>query len=119
VKNASLPARLGYARDGIRLIWRREKTFRTHCLFALAALGAAALLGIGPVWWAIIILCIALVFALEAMNSAFEYAIDRLHPELHEEIGHAKDAAAGAVLLASMGAAIVGTLMLLDWSLRS
>lgn len=118
MKNASMSARLGFARNGIHLIWRREKTFRVHCLFALAALGAAALLRVSPIWWAVIVLCIAIVFALEAMNSALEYTIDRLHPELHEEIGHAKDAAAGGVLLASMGTAIVGTLMLLDWSLR-
>lgn len=118
MKNASLLARLGYARAGIRLVWRREKTFRTHCLFAVAALGAAAILRVNPIWWAIIVICIAIVFALEAMNAALEYAVDRLHPALHEEIGHAKDAAAGAVLMASMGAAIVGTLMLLDWSLR-
>jgi len=42
--------------------------------------------------------------------------IDRLHPEIHEEIRCAKDAAAGAVLLASLGAALVGALMVLDRS---
>jgi undecaprenol kinase len=115
VKNASLPARLGFALAGIRLVWLREKTFRTHCLFALAALAAAAALRVGPAWWAIVILCIAIVFALEAMNAALEYALDRLHPELHEAIGCAKDAAAGAVLLASLGSIGVAALMVLDW----
>ena len=114
VKNGAFRRRLGYARAGIRLVWRREKTFRTHSRFALAALAATAALRVGPVWWALVILCIAIVVALEAMNSALEYLIDRLHPELHEEIRCAKDAAAGAVLLASIGAAIVGGLMLWD-----
>ena len=115
MKNRPLPARLGCAWAGIRLVWRREKTFRTHGWFALAALALAAALRAGPVWWALIILCIALVIALEAMNAALEYLLDRLHPEIHAEIGGAKDAAAGAVLLASIGAGIVGALMLLDW----
>ena len=115
MKNASISARLGHARDGIRLVWRREKTFRSHGLFAAAALATTAALGAGPVWWALVILCIALVVALEALNSALEYVIDRLHPEIHEEIRCAKDAAAGAVLLASIGAALVGALILLAW----
>ena len=115
MKNRAFATRLGHALAGIRLVWRRERTFRTHGRFALAALAATALLRPAPVWWALIILCICLVFALEALNSALEYLIDRLHPELHAEIGCAKDAAAGAVLLASMGTAVVGALMVWDW----
>jgi undecaprenol kinase len=115
VKNSAFHTRLGHARAGIRLVWRREKTFRTHARFATATLALAAALRVSPVWWALIVLCIALVVALEALNSALENLIDRLHPEIHDEIKCAKDAAAGAVLLASMGAAVVGALMLLDW----
>jgi undecaprenol kinase len=54
------------------------------------------------------------VLALELVNAALEYVIDRLHPEIHPEIRFAKDAAAGAVLIASMGSALVGELMVLD-----
>lgn len=118
MKNGAFRTRLGHAWAGIRLVWRREKTFRTHCRFALAALAVTAALRPGPVWWALIMLCIALVFALEALNCALEYAIDRLHPEIHAEIRCAKDAAAGAVLLASLGTAGVGGLMILGWWLR-
>lgn len=114
VKNGSLPARLGHALAGIRTVWRREAIFRRHALCAAAALGGCALLRASPAWWAIIVLCIFVVFAFEAMNSALEYLADRLHPEIHAEIGHAKDAAAGAVLLAGLGAAAAGAIMLLD-----
>ncbi len=114
MKNGSLPARIGHALTGIRLVWRREKTFRTHALLAVAALAIAGVLRVGLLWWALIVLCIAMVVALEALNSALEYLIDRLHPEIHEEIRCAKDAAAGAVLLASAGAALVGALLVLD-----
>ena len=115
VKNGSILARLGHALAGIRLVRRREKSFRTHMLCGAAALGVAAGLRVGPLWWALIVLSIAVVSALEAMNAALEYLADRLHPERHEEIGCAKDAAAGAVLLASLGSAIVGALMVLAW----
>ena len=46
------------------------------------------------------------------VNSGLEYLIDRLHPEIHEEIRHRQGRAAGAVLLASIGTACVGLLMI-------
>lgn len=45
-------------------------------------------------------LAYALVLITELQNSSFEAALDRLHPELHEDIGKSKDMAAGAVLTA-------------------
>lgn len=42
----------------------------------------------------------ALVLITELQNSSFEAALDRIHPEMHEDIGHSKDMAAGAVLTA-------------------
>jgi diacylglycerol kinase (ATP) len=115
MKNGSFIARLGYALAGVRMVWRREKSFRMHCGFALLAIAVAALLQVSLVWWAIVGLCIALVLAMEMINAALEYLIDRVHPEIHEEIKHAKDAAAGGVLLACIGTASVGGLMILAW----
>jgi diacylglycerol kinase (ATP) len=115
VKNGSFAARFGYAWAGVMTVWRREKSFRMHCGFALLAIAVAAFVRASPIWWAITALCIAIVFAAEMVNASLEYLIDRLHPEFHEEIGHAKDAAAGAVLLASIGTACVGLLMLASW----
>jgi diacylglycerol kinase len=56
-------------------------------------------------------LCIALVLALEAVNSAIEYLADKISPEQDPLIGKAKDIAAGAVLIAAIGAAIIGSLI--------
>lgn len=118
MKNASLLARLGYAWAGVRIVFRREKSFRTQCAIALAEIAVTAAIRPGLTWTALIALCIALVLALEMVNAALEYLIDRVHPEIHEEIKRAKDAAAGAVLVASIGAAGVGLLMILDWWLE-
>jgi len=115
MKNGTFMARLGYALSGVRTVWRREKSFRMHCGLGLLAVAVAALLQVSLVWWAIGALCIALVLAVEMINAALEYLIDRLHPEIHDEIKHAKDAAAGAVLLANVGVATVGGLIILGW----
>jgi diacylglycerol kinase len=115
VKNASFLRRLGYAFAGIAIVWRREKSFRTQAALGLVAAAVTAALRPGWTWAALIALCIIAVLALELVNAALEYTIDRLHPEIHQEIKFAKDAAAGAVLIASMGSALVGGLMVLDW----
>ncbi|HEY7810128.1 MAG TPA: diacylglycerol kinase [Allosphingosinicella sp.] len=112
-KGQPFRARVGYAAAGLKVVAKRERSFRIQLLLALAALGALAALRPGFVWAAVVILAIALVLALEAANAALEYLIDLLHPGIAEEIRHAKDAAAGAVLLASAGAAAVGLLMVL------
>lgn len=62
--------------------------------------------------WAVILLCILIVMALEAMNSALEYLTDLVSPDYHPLAGKAKDMAAGAVLLASIGSVIIGLLIL-------
>lgn len=115
MKGRSVRARLGFAFAGIRTVWRREKSFRTQCL--LGILGAAMTTALRPgwVWAALIALAIGLVLALELVNGALEYLIDRVHPEIHDEIKHAKDAAAGAVLLACIFGSLVVGAMVIDW----
>lgn len=112
-KNRPFAARLGYALAGIRLVFRREKSFRTQAASAFAAAILLIVLRPGPLWSALVVLAAALVLALELANSALEYFIDHVHPSLAGEIGAAKDAAAAAVLVASLAALAVGALMVL------
>jgi diacylglycerol kinase (ATP) len=118
MKNRRFRKRLGFALAGIRIVWRREKSFRTQCGLAMVAAAVTAALRPGWTWAGLIALSIALVLALELVNAAIEYVIDRLHPDRHDEIMFAKDAAAGAVLLASFAALVVGALMLLSVVMR-
>jgi diacylglycerol kinase len=60
--------------------------------------------------WRWIALAIALVWTTEILNTAVETVCDALHPEHHPVIGVAKDAAAGAVLMAGLGAMVIGLL---------
>lgn len=111
MKNRPFSARLGFALKGIGIVWRRERSFGTQLTLGLAAVAATIAVRPTVLWIAILLLAAALVLALELINSALEYLIDHLHPEWAEEIGHAKDAAAGAVLVASIAALAVGGLM--------
>jgi undecaprenol kinase len=114
MKNRPFRQRLGFALAGIRIVWRREKSFRTQCLLALVAAAVTTALRPGLVWAALVAFSIALVLLLEMVNAALEYVIDRLHPDPHDEIMYAKDAAAGAVLLASFAALVIGGLMVVS-----
>ena len=114
MKNRPFRERFGFALAGIATVWRREASFRAQA--GLAGLGAAILLALRPGWlWAAALLSSAvLVLALEMVNAALEYLADQVHPDIAPGIGAAKDAAAGAVLLASGGALATTALMLAD-----
>lgn len=114
MKNRPLRERLGFAAAGLRIVWLREKSFRTQCGLATFAVGATAALCPDWIWMAVVALSIALVLLLEMVNAALEYLMDRVHPDHSEEIKFAKDAAAGAVLLASLASLVVGGLMVMS-----
>ena len=114
MKNAAFFVRLGFAWSGIRTVWRRERSFRTQVSLAALAVLATAILRPGLIWCAAVALSIALVLALEVLNSALEAMIDHLHPDIAPAIKIAKDAAAGAVLIASVAACCVGVCMVLS-----
>jgi undecaprenol kinase len=111
-KNQPFRRRLGFAMRGIALVFRRERSFRTQSGLALAASALAGLAAPGPAWAAAVILSAGLVLALELVNGAIEYLLDHLHPGYAPEIGAAKDAAAGAVLVASLTALGVAAALL-------
>lgn len=115
MKNRPFRERLEFALAGMTEVWRRERSFRTQVIAGVAAIAVVALLRPGYVWASLVAVSIALVLALEMVNSAIEYMIDHIHPDVAPEIRRAKDAAASAVLVASTGALIVGLLMILDW----
>jgi diacylglycerol kinase len=58
-----------------------------------------------------VILTTMIVLACELFNSALEAIIDMVMPTYHPLAKRAKDIAAGAVLLVSMGAILVGLIV--------
>ena len=114
MKNRNFFERLGFACAGLIAGARRERSVRTHLVFAALAGLALLVLRPAPVWWALVTITIALVLALELVNSAVETVIDRLHPERHEEMRIAKDLLAGAVLVISLAALVVALMLMID-----
>lgn len=114
MKNRPFRERLSFAVAGLRTGWRRERSLRTHGLFALLALAALVVLRPAPLWWALVAVVIALVVALELVNAAIEGVIDLLHPGLHPEIKAIKDMVAGAVLAISLAALAVALALIID-----
>jgi undecaprenol kinase len=81
--------------SGIRQAWRRERSLRTQTFIGAIAAVATIALRPGLLWGGLVALSIALVLGLELANSAIEYLIDHLHPEVAPEIKLAKDVVAG------------------------
>ncbi len=55
------------------------------------------------------------VWSAEGANTALELLADHVSPEHQPLIGKSKDAAAGAVLLAAMGAVLIGALVFIPY----
>ncbi len=113
-KGQRFSRRCRFALNGLGHAFVHETSFRTHCLAALGASGVTAWLRPGWLWAALIAVAIALVLALELVNTALEHALDGLHPEQAEFVGIAKDCAAGAVLVASVLSVLLFGFMVFD-----
>ena len=111
-KNQSFPTRLGFALRGLREALRAEHSLRIQVIVFALALLALLVLRPRPVWWALVLLASAAVFAAELLNTAIEELADRLHPEAHPRIRLVKDCAAAAVLIAVLGALGVAAALL-------
>lgn len=100
-----------YAFAGLRLLIGREHNARIHVVAAVMAMVAGFLLHLSVGEWLALVLSMALVLALEAVNSAIERLADVVSPGKNEQIGQVKDLAAAAVLCAAIAACIVGLLI--------
>ncbi|MGX8834230.1 diacylglycerol kinase family protein [Amedibacillus sp. YH-ame6] len=77
-----------------------------------AVIVACAFLSLNGMEWALILIVIASVIALEFVNSAIEEVVDMVCPHYHESAKKIKDYAAAAVLMMSIVAAIVGVIII-------
>ena len=103
---------LGFALAGIATMLRHQKNTRIMLLATLAVLAVGMWLGMDGLRWAVLTLVIAQVWIAEFINAAIEAAVDLQTQACHPLAKRAKDVAAGAVLLSSLAAAIIGLLLL-------
>ena len=101
----------GYAFGGVAYILRTQRNARIEIAVGIAAVVLAAWLAISAVEWAVLVLTIVIVLALEWMNTALELAVSLASPEAHPSAKAAKDVAAACVLLGAFASLVVGVLL--------
>ena len=99
----------GFAFAGLKHVLATQHNFWIHIWVATLVVIAGFLLRISANDWRWLILAMALVLVAEILNTAIELACDAITPQFHIHIEKAKDIAAGAVLIAAIAAAIIGS----------
>jgi len=100
-----------YAFSGIMYAVRTQPNMRVHLIVAALVLVATLLLRLDRLYIIAVVVTIVAVLSLELVNTAIEAVVDLLTVAHHPLAKTAKDAAAGAVLIATIGAVIVGYLV--------
>jgi diacylglycerol kinase len=95
------------------IVWgiQGQLSFYVHVPVAILSLILAAILSLEPWRWVALLLTIAMVLTAELLNSAIERLFHGLPVEWQKQCWPALDIAAGAVLMASIIAAIVGLVL--------
>ena len=103
---------VGSAIEGISMMIRTQHNAWIHAVATFLAILAGILLQISIDDWCWLTLAIIIVWITEALNTSFEVLCDVASPEFHPLVKQAKDIAAGAVLISSLGAVVIGMLVL-------
>lgn len=102
-----------YAWAGLKYAFLTQRNFRIHLAVGIIALSAGAILHLKLVEIAVIGLTIALVLAMELLNTALEAVVDLTVKQTYHELAKiAKDCAAGAVLVSALVALLVAGLLI-------
>ncbi|MDQ6823729.1 MAG: diacylglycerol kinase [Candidatus Eremiobacteraeota bacterium] len=100
-----------YAFQGILYATKTQSNMRVHFVIAGLVLLATLFLHLDRLYVIAIVVVTALVLSLELVNTAVEAVVDLLTVAHHPLAKTAKDAAAGAVLVATIAAVVVGYLV--------
>lgn len=103
---------LNCAIEGILWAVKSERHLRYHFTAALVVLFLALFFRVTALEFFLLVLAAILVIFAELINTSIETVVDLVTDEYHELAKRAKDIAAGAVLVTSVGAAILGYLVL-------
>lgn len=104
-------ASFGHAFRGVGAALRSELHLQFHAGASAVVLGLGLYFGLNATEWALVALAVAGVWAAELFNTAVETLTNLVSPDYHPLAGKTKDVAAGAVLLAALGALAVGGLV--------
>jgi len=113
-RSPSVLQSFNFAFEGIIHVLRTQRNMRIHFLIATAVLIAALVVGVGRLELVVLLMAISFVLIAEMINSALEAGIDVATTSFDPLAKLAKDIAAGAVLIATVNAVVVGYLVFVD-----
>ena len=102
----------GNAFRGLATAFRSERSFRLQIFASFVLLAALFVFPLAAWERAILVLEATLVLVLELVNSSLERLVDLAKPRLHSYAGEIKDVMAGSVFVASIGAIVLGIIIL-------
>jgi diacylglycerol kinase len=100
--------------DAFRGVWlavRHERSFRVHLPVAVLVFVLATVLRCEAVEWCLLVGCVGAVFAAETFNSSLEALFHAQDEAVKNRVTGVLDRAAGAVLLVSLAAAVIGVIV--------
>jgi len=103
-----------HAVDGIVHTLRTQRHMRFHFAIVVLVLGVGALYGLDRIETLILLFTISMVLMAEMFNTALEAIVDLTTEVYHPLAKFAKDIAAGAVLITTLNAMVVGFLLFFD-----
>jgi len=104
---------VGFALAGLFQLLKTEASIKIQFVIALVVTGLGFYFNISEIEWALQCLAIGLVMGIEGMNTAVERLADYVQPDFDEKIGRIKDISAGAVMLVSIIATVIGLIIYL------
>jgi diacylglycerol kinase len=100
------------ASRGIAHALSRERNITIQVVIGIIVMILSLLLGVSKAGLMFIIIACFFVIIMELVNTAIEHLIDKINPDYDKDYGRIKDMMAGAVLLATILAVIIGILVL-------
>jgi diacylglycerol kinase (ATP) len=107
VKAKSTLESFKYAAEGILDVFRTQKHMRFHFICVIIVLLGALLLDLDKRDMLIILFTVSMVLIAEMFNTAVEAVVDMVTQDYHPLAKFAKDAAAGAVLIATTASVLI------------
>lgn len=105
-------ASVRYSIEGFFAALKHEPSFREGLLFAILLTPFAIILPVNAVSTAVMICSLFLIVVVELLNSAIEWTIDYLKPEVHPLAKRIKDMASAAVFLSYLNCIAVWIILL-------
>lgn len=100
-----------YAFKGLEYLIRTQRNFRIEAVIGALAIAAGVVSRLEAWEWAALVLTVALVLILEAVNTAIENAVTLASPSFDRLARAAKDVSAAAVLVAAIASVAVGLII--------